>query len=157
MHPEWAPLGAARFKELVEKGFFADCRFFRVLDGFVAQFGINGDPDVQKEWRNKNLKDDPVLATNKRGRLVFATGGPNTRTTQMFINYKDNTFLDRSGFSPIAEVTSGMDVVDALYKDYGEGAPSGRGPNQGGIQSKGNAYLKESFPKLSYIKSCKLL
>jgi peptidyl-prolyl cis-trans isomerase A (cyclophilin A) len=157
VHPEWAPLGAARFRELVEIGFFNDCRFFRVLDGFVAQFGINGDPNIQKDWRNKNLKDDPVRASNKKGRLVFATGGPNTRTTQMFINFKDNTFLDNQGFSALAEVTSGMEVVDSLYKGYGEGAPGGRGPNQGAIQQRGNAYLKESFPKLSYIKSAKLL
>jgi len=157
VHPGWAPLGAARFKELCEASFFEGCRFFRVLPGFVSQFGINGDPDVMSKWRSRSLKDDPVKVSNKRGTLVFATGGPNSRTTQLFINTNDNAFLDRSGFSPIGEVTQGMDVVDKFYSGYGEGAPSGKGPNQMLLQKNGNDYLSASFPKLSYIKSVKLL
>lgn len=152
LHPEWAPLGAARFEELVRGGLYDECRFFRVLPNFVAQFGINGDPAVSSVWRGKNLKDDKVQVTNKRGTLTFATGGPNTRTTQVFINLNDNAFLDKQGFSPFATVTSGMDVVNKLYSGYGEGAPSGRGPNQGQIQFQGNSYLKANFPLLSYIK-----
>lgn len=149
-HPEWAPVGTERFEALVGASFFDGCRVFRVLPGFVAQFGINGSPEVQSTWRNK-IKDDAVKMPNKRGKVVFATGGPNTRTTQMFINLSDrNTFLDGQGFSPIGEVVSGMDVVDQFYAGYGEGAPSGKGPNQGLIQAKGNAYLEPGFPKLSY-------
>jgi len=149
-HPEWAPLGAERFEALVESSFFDGCRAFRVLPGFVAQFGIAGDPKVQDKWRTK-LIDDPVKVTNKKGNMVFATGGPNTRTTQIFINYSDrNSFLDKQGFSPFAEIVEGMDVVERFYAGYGEGAPSGKGPNQGLIQAKGNAYLEPGFPKLSY-------
>eukprot|EP00591_Stephanopyxis_turris_P011590 CAMPEP_0195518932 /NCGR_PEP_ID=MMETSP0794_2-20130614/13980_1 /TAXON_ID=515487 /ORGANISM="Stephanopyxis turris, Strain CCMP 815" /LENGTH=207 /DNA_ID=CAMNT_0040647985 /DNA_START=232 /DNA_END=855 /DNA_ORIENTATION=+ len=152
LRPDWAPIGAQRFVDLTEKNFWQDCRFFRVLPGFVAQFGINGDPNVQSTWRSRSLKDDPVKVTNSRGTMVFATSGPNSRTTQLFINYSDrNAFLDKSGFSPFAEIVSGMDVVDKLYGGYGEGAPSGKGPNQGLIQAKGNAYLAPSYPKLSYI------
>ncbi len=149
-HPEWAPMGAERFETLARNSFFDECRSFRVLPGFVAQFGINGNPDVQAKWRSQNLRDDPVKVSNKRGTVVFATAGPNTRTTQIFINLNDrNSFLDKQGFSPIGEVISGMDIVDRFYAGYGEGAPSGKGPNQGLIQAKGNAYL-ESYPKLSY-------
>ncbi|CAM9784431.1 unnamed protein product [Ectocarpus sp. 8 AP-2014] len=140
VRPDWAPLGAARFTLLSKAGFFEDCRFFRVLKGFVAQFGINGDPAVQAKYRGAVMQDDPVTQSNKRGTVVFATSGKNSRTTQLFINFGDNTFLDKSGFSPIG-------------RGYGEGAPQGNGPNQGKIQSQGNAYLKGSFPKLSYIKS----
>jgi peptidyl-prolyl cis-trans isomerase A (cyclophilin A) len=124
-----------------------------VLPGFVAQFGINGNPDVQAQWRSSNIPDDPVKQTNSRGTVVFATAGPNTRTTQIFINTRQqgNTFLDQQGFSPIGQVIEGMDVVDRFYAGYGEGAPSGGGPNQGLTQMKGNAYLGTSFPKLSYI------
>jgi peptidyl-prolyl cis-trans isomerase A (cyclophilin A) len=132
--------------------FWNDCRFFRVLPGFVCQFGIAASPAQQSEWRSKPLPDDPVRVSNKRGTVCFATAGPNTRTTQLFISTADNAFLDRQGFSPIGKVVQGMEYVDQFYAGYGEGAPSGRGPNQNLIQLKGNVYLQE-FPQLSYISS----
>lgn len=124
-----------------------------MLPGFVVQFGINGTPDVQKKWRGANMPDDPVRVSNDRGTVVFATAGPNSRTTQLFINTRSNAFLDKQGFSPIGRVIEGMDVVDLMYAGYGEGAPAGKGPNQGKIQLEGNKYLRESFPKLTYIQS----
>eukprot|EP00747_Dinoflagellata_sp_TGD_P170095 gnl/TRDRNA2_/TRDRNA2_200783_c0_seq1.p1 gnl/TRDRNA2_/TRDRNA2_200783_c0~~gnl/TRDRNA2_/TRDRNA2_200783_c0_seq1.p1 ORF type:complete len:319 (+),score=59.58 gnl/TRDRNA2_/TRDRNA2_200783_c0_seq1:73-1029(+) len=156
VHPDWSPRGAARFFELVKSDFFNQVRFFRVVSGFMAQFGISGDPKVSAVWREKSIKDDKVKAENRRGRLTFATSGKNTRTTQMFINFVDNTFLDAQGFSPFAEVISGMDVVDHLYSGYGEGAPRGRGPDQGSIASRGNKYLEKAFPKMSYIEVVEL-
>jgi peptidyl-prolyl cis-trans isomerase A (cyclophilin A) len=123
----------------------------------MCQFGIHGDPKVSAAWRNANIPDDVVKGSNTRGALTFATAGPNTRTTQLFINYADNTRLDGTGFAPIGKVTQGMDVVDKLYGDYGEGAPRGRGPDQGRVQSEGNAYLKKDFPNLDYIKSATIV
>jgi len=153
VHRDWAPNGADRFYNLVKNGFYDDVRFFRVIDGFMAQFGIHGNPAISAAWRPANIKDDPVKQSNKRGFLTFATGGPNTRTTQLFINFGDNAGLDKQGFSPIGEVTKGMDVVDKLYNGYGEGAPRGKGPDQGRLQAEGNAYLAKDFPKLDYIKT----
>jgi peptidyl-prolyl cis-trans isomerase A (cyclophilin A) len=153
VHRDYAPLGADRFYNLVKNGFYDDNRFFRVISGFMVQFGINGDPKISAAWRNARISDDPVKQSNKRGFITFATSGPNSRTTQVFINFVDrNTFLDRSGFSPFGQVTSGMDVVDALFSGYGEGAPQGRGPDQSRIQSEGNAYLVKDFPNLDYVR-----
>ena len=149
---DWAPNGADRFFNLVKSGFYDNTRFFRVIPGFMVQFGINGDPSVAAAWRAANIKDDPVKQSNARGMLTFATAGPNTRTTQVFVNFGNNDFLDGQGFSPFGKVVSGMDVVDALYSGYGEGAPAGQGPDQGLIQQQGNAYLEQGFPKLDYVK-----
>ncbi len=153
----WAPLGAARFEELVTTGFFKDIAVFRVVDGFMAQFGIHGDPAVSAKWRDNKIKDDPVTQSNSRGMVTFATSGPNTRTTQLFINFGNNNRLDGMGFSPFGTVSEGMEVVDQLYKGYGEGAPRGQGPDQGRMQQEGNAYLKKDFPNLDYILSAELL
>mmetsp|Transcript_155479 Transcript_155479/g.282767 ORF Transcript_155479/g.282767 Transcript_155479/m.282767 type:complete len:215 (-) Transcript_155479:96-740(-) len=148
VHPDWAPEGAKRFQDIVGSGILSDARFFRVVPGFMVQFGIPGKPDVAKEWEQKNIPDDPVKETNGRGMMTFATAGPNTRTTQMFINYGNNDFLDGQGFSPFAEVLdNGMDVVDKIQSKYREQ------PNQGAIQNQGNAYLTAEFPELSFISS----
>lgn len=157
VHPEWAPLGAAQFKEIVEDGVFNDARFFRVIEGFMVQFGIAGDPEVSTKWRGKQIKDDPNTQSNTKGMVTYAMAGPNTRTSQVFINFGDNSFLDNQGFSPFGKVIEGMDVVDSLYAGYGEGAPQGRGPSQGLIQSKGNEYLKKDFPELDYIKKATVI
>jgi peptidyl-prolyl cis-trans isomerase A (cyclophilin A) len=143
----WAPRGADRFYNLVRNGFFDDARFFRVVPNFMVQFGIHGDPAVQKHWADASIPDDKVTQSNKRGYITFATRGPNTRTTQVFINFKDNSFLDGQGFAPFGRVVSGMDVVDKIYSVYGEA------PQQGRIQAQGNAYLNASFPKLDHVKS----
>lgn len=157
VHRAWAPKGADRFYNLVKNGFYNDCRFFRVLKGFMVQFGINGDPKVSAVWRAARIKDDPTTQSNKRGYITYAMAGPDTRTSQVFINYKDNTFLDNQGFSPFGKVVEGMDVVDSLYGDYGEGAPRGQGPDQGQIQASGNSYLNAKFPKLDYIKTATIV
>jgi peptidyl-prolyl cis-trans isomerase A (cyclophilin A) len=152
VHRDWAPNGADRFYNLVKSGFFDDTRFFRVVDKFMVQFGINGDPAVASKWMNSNIQDDPVTKSNTRGFVTFAqTGAPNSRSTQVFINFVDNSRLDKTRFAPFGEVTKGMDVVDQLYKGYGEGAPGGAGPNQSLIQSQGNAYLDKAFPKLDAV------
>jgi len=153
VHRDWAPNGADRFYNLVKAGFYDDVRFFRVIPNFMAQFGIHGTPAVMSAWRSAQIKDDPVKQSNQRGFVVFATAGPNTRTTQLFINFKDNSSLDKQGFAPFGEVTKGMDVVDKIYDGYGEGAPRGKGPEQGRLQNEGNAYLVKEFPKLDYIKT----
>jgi peptidyl-prolyl cis-trans isomerase A (cyclophilin A) len=149
---DWAPAGADRFYNLVKNGYFDDVRFFRVIAGFMVQFGINGDPALNAKWRVARIPDDRVATSNARGTITFATSGPNARTTQVFINFGDNGRLDGMGFAPFGRVVSGMDVVDRLYSGYGEGAPHGAGPDQNRIQSEGNAYLANSFPKLDYVK-----
>lgn len=149
---EWAPNGADRFYNLVRNGFYDGVRFFRVLDGFVAQFGISGDPAVSTVWRERAMADDAVAGTNARGTVTYAMAGPNTRTTQVFINYRDNSQLDDMGFAPFGRVVSGMEVVDALHAAYGEGAPRGSGPNQARIQAEGNAYLESEFPDLDFVQ-----
>jgi peptidyl-prolyl cis-trans isomerase A (cyclophilin A) len=149
----WAPNGADRFYNLVRHHFYDGAAFFRVLPGFMAQFGLSAYPEVSKVWETATIKDDPIVQSNHRGFLSFATAGPNTRTTQVFINYGNNEALDRSGFSAFAVVSDGMQVVDKLYNGYGEGAPDGHGPNQGLIGSRGRAYLEKGFPKLDSIRS----
>ena len=148
-----SPNGADRFYNLARSGYFKDVAFFRVIPGFMCQFGIHGDPKVSAVWRKAQIPDDTVKGSNTRGAVTFATAGPNTRTAQLFISFGDNSRLDRTGFSPFGKVTEGMDVVDKINGEYGEGAPSGRGPDQGRIQMEGNAYLKKDFPNLDYIKS----
>jgi peptidyl-prolyl cis-trans isomerase A (cyclophilin A) len=152
VHRDWAPNGADRFYNLVKNGFYDNVRFFRVVEGFMAQFGVNGDPKVSALWREARIKDDPVRISNKRTFVTFATAGPNTRTTQIFISFSDNSNLDSQGFAPFGQVVSGMKVVDSLYNGYGEGAPGGRGPDQGRVQKEGNAYLASAFPNLDYVK-----
>ena len=160
VHRDWAPNGADRFYNLVKNGFFDNARFFRVISGFMVQFGINGDPAVNSVWREARIPRDPVKEGNKRGNITFAMqGGPNgpdTRTTQVFINFRDNSNLDPIGFASFGRVTKGMDVVDKIYSGYGEGAPSGAGPEQGRVQAEGNAYLTKDFPKLDYIKKASI-
>jgi peptidyl-prolyl cis-trans isomerase A (cyclophilin A) len=154
VHRDWAPHGADRFYNLVKNGFYDDARFFRAIPNFMVQFGIHGDPAISKMWRNAQLPIDKVVQSNRRGFITYAMGAsPATRTTQVFINFRNNTNLDAMGFAPFGEVTSGMDVVDKIYTGYGEGAPRGSGPDQGRVQAEGNAYLMKSFPKLDYIKS----
>lgn len=148
VHRDWAPIGADRFYNLVKSGFFENVRFFRVIPGFMVQFGMHGDPSVGAAWRTASIKDDPVKQSNKRGYITFATAGPNTRTTQIFINFADNAGLDGQGFAPFGQVTSGMGVVDKLNASYGA-AP---GNDQGNIAAGGNAYLEKSYPKLDFIK-----
>ncbi len=149
----WAPLGADRFYNLVKAGFFTDVAFFRVIEGFMVQFGIHGDPAVAAAWRGARIKDDPVVESNKMGYVSYAMAGPDTRTSQMFINFGDNARLDSSGFSPFGKITDGMAVVESIHSGYGEGAPSGMGPDQGRIQTHGNKYLRTDFPRMDYILS----
>ena len=148
----WAPNGADRFYNLVKNGFYDDARFFRVLPGFVAQFGLSGDPKLNAAWGAARIPDDPVKEANRRGTITFAMAGPNTRTTQVFINVGSNTALDGKGFAPFGKVISGMKVVDMFYDKYGEGAPTGIGPDQSRIRTEGTAYLLTDFPALDYIK-----
>ncbi len=153
----WAPRGADRFYNLVKHGFYNDVRFFRVISGFMVQFGINGDPKLSAHWREATIADDPVKTSNTRGTISFATAGPNTRTTQVFINFGDNSSLDGMGFAPFGKVVAGMNVVDSINAEYGEGAPRGRGPDQGRLQMEGNAYLKQGFPRMDYVKKATIV
>ncbi len=150
IHREWAPIAADRFRELVKAGFFDDARFFRIVKGFIVQFGINKDPQVEAKWREQAIDDDPVRQGNARGTITFATRGPNTRTTQLFINLGNNQALDGQGFAPFGQVVEGMDIVDSLYDGYGEA------PQQPRIEMQGNQYLQSEFPQLDFIKTAKL-
>ena len=158
VHRDWAPEGADRFYNMVKVGFFEHVAFFRAIDGFMVQFGMSGTPEVQKAWNEHPLTDDPVKESNKPGYVTFAKKGtPNSRTTQMFINYGDNANLDKMGFAPFGKVIEGMDVVNNLYKGYGEGAPRGKGPNQMLIEKQGNAYLEKEFPELDWIEKATIV
>jgi peptidyl-prolyl cis-trans isomerase A (cyclophilin A) len=151
VHTDWAPIGADRFYNLVKHGYYDGCRFFRVLPGFMVQFGINGNPAIQRNWENANISDEPVKQGNTRGNISYAkSSAPNSRTTQVFINFADNSRLNRDGFAPFGKVISGMEVVDKIYSGYGQQ------PDQSRIQGEGNAYLTKSFPKLDYIKKATL-
>jgi peptidyl-prolyl cis-trans isomerase A (cyclophilin A) len=154
--PVWAPKGAERFLELVRAGYYTDVAFFRVMRGFMAQTGVSGTPKLNKKWGNKRIKDDPVMKRNKRGMVTFAHAGPDSRTTQFFINLVDNTQLDASGFSVFGQVRD-MTAADALYSGYGDGPPHGNGPDQNKIKKKGNKFLKEKFPELDYIISATIV
>ncbi len=149
----WSPRGADRFYNLVKYHFFDSASFFRVVPGFVVQFGISARPEVTRAWKNTNIPDDPVMQTNSRGTITFATAGPNTRTTQLFINLGENSALDAQGFSPFGKVISGMEIVDSLYGEYGDGPPGGHGPDQDLIESQGKPYLDRVFPQLDSIKA----
>ena len=151
VHRAWAPLGVDRFYNLVRSGYYDGLRFFRVLPGFMAQFGIHGDTAVTAAWRERVIRDDPVRRTNGPGMVTFATAGPGTRTTQVFINYADNSRLDGMGFAPFGQVVEGAEVVGKLYGGYGEGAPQGRGPDQYRMNIEGEKYLARQFPKLDKI------
>jgi len=152
VHRDWAPLGADRFYNLVRNGYFDNARFFRAVKGFMVQFGISGRPDVNRAWLNANLKDDPVKESNKRGYISFASAGPNTRTTQVFINLVDNGRLDSMGFSPFGQVVEGMETIDKLYTEYGESA----GMDQEGIMNGGEAYLAKKWPNTDKILTARV-
>ncbi len=158
IHREWAPHGADRFFNLVKIGYYNDVAFYRVLPGFMAQAGMNGDPKVSAAWLNSYIPADELRQSNTKGRVSYAMGGdPGSRSAQFFINYGDNSYLDEMGFAPFGEVVEGFETVQALYSDYGEGAPKGNGPNQTKLYRGGNAYLKGGFPKLDYIVSAVLV
>jgi peptidyl-prolyl cis-trans isomerase A (cyclophilin A) len=153
----WAPLGADRFYNLVRHHFYDNTSFFRALKGFVVQWGISAYPPVTAAWEHAPIKDDPAVQSNLKGYVTYAMGGPNTRTTQLFINLVDNNRLDGMGFAAFGQVTEGMDVVESLYTGYGEGAPSGQGPDQDKLNKLGKAYLDKGFPNLDSIKTTTLI
>ncbi|HYW45764.1 MAG TPA: peptidylprolyl isomerase [Bryobacteraceae bacterium] len=153
VHRDWAPRGADHFYSLVKTGFYDGNRFFRYVRNFIVQFGINGDPKVNRLWSNANLPDDPVKQSNATGTVVYATSGPNTRSTQLFINLRNNAALDKQGFAPFGKVVAGMDVVEILYSSYGDmPAMGGQGPDPSKIETQGNDYLANNFARLDYIK-----
>jgi peptidyl-prolyl cis-trans isomerase A (cyclophilin A) len=157
VHRDWSPNGADRFYNLVKLGYYEDIAFFRVIEGFMAQFGMHGNPRINKAWSRKSIADDPVKESNKRGYVTFAKRNqPNTRTTQIFINLVDNTNLDGMGFAPFGRVVEGMDVVDSIYVT-GEAAPGGKGPKQQRITISGNSFLKKKFPQIDYVKSARIV
>lgn len=158
VHRDWAPRGADRFYNLVRIGFYDDVAFYRVITGFMAQAGMHGDPAVTAAWMSARIPPDKVSQSNTKGRVTFAMGGsPDTRTTQFFINFANNSYLDEAGFAPFGEVVEGFETVKKLYSGYGEGAPSGKGPSQAKFFRGGNAYLKGGFPKLDYIVTASVI
>jgi peptidyl-prolyl cis-trans isomerase A (cyclophilin A) len=157
VHREWAPRGADRFYHLVQSQYFDNVRFFRVVSSFMAQFGMHGNPRVNEAWDKLPIQDDSVRESNRRGYITFATAGPNTRTTQLFINTVNNRPLDEMGFAPFGRVIQGMAVVDSLYADYGDAPPGGVGPQQDRIKAEGNAYLEREFPKLDFIRTARIV
>lgn len=150
VHRDWAPKGADRFYQLVNSGYYDEARFFRVLPNFVVQWGIAKDPKLSAQWRTKTIPDDPVKESNRSGTITFAKRGPESRTSQVFINLADNLALDAQGFSPFGRVSEGMNVVDSLYSGYREA------PQQNSIQMEGNAYLQSQFPQLDYIRTARV-
>ncbi len=158
VHRDWSPIGADHFYQLTKIGFYDGDRFFRVLPGFIVQWGMNGDPKLNKQWSDASIKDDPPKVSNKIGTVTFAKSGePDSRSTQVFVNLADNSRLDAQGFTPFGEVIQGLENIANVYAGYGEGAPSGSGPDQGSIAASGNAYLEEHFPKLDYIKTARIV
>lgn len=157
VHREWSPNGADRFYNLVANGFYDNVRFHRVIRGALAQFGIHGDSVVAAAWRERNIEDDPAMQSNTRGFVSYATKGPNTRATQVFVNIANNTQLDALGFTPFGRVVDGMGVVDGLYSGYGEGPPNGQGPNHALIEFRGNSYLRRRFPNLDFIREATIV
>ncbi|HLH42058.1 MAG TPA: peptidylprolyl isomerase [Bryobacteraceae bacterium] len=153
----WAPRGADHFHELLRMNYFDEGRFFRVLPGFIAQFGIHKDFDVHAKWRELVIADDPPKEKNLRGTLAFAQSGPNTRATEIFINLKDNPELDDQGFTPFARIVEGIETIDALYSGYGELGPKGKGPDAGRAEGEANEYIVPRFPKLDYIKRARII
>lgn len=153
----WSPLGVYRFYNLARNGYYDGSRFFRVLPGFAAQFGLSGRPAIDQVWADQPLPDDPPAMQNRAGTLAFATAGPNTRSTQLFFNYRDNPLLDEQGFTPFGRVISGGDALLRLHSGYGEVQPAGTGPYYGCMLTHGNAYLEEQYPELDYIRRLVLL
>ncbi len=154
----WAPRGADRFYNLVKNGYYDGVYFYRVMSGFMAQFGMHGEPQVQVRWSQATIVDDSVVASNTRGTVTYAKGGTDSRTTQLFINFGDNSGLDARGFAPIGKVSEGMDVVDQIHSGYGDiEERGGNGPRAYNITSQGNAYLEENFPDLDHIISATLV
>lgn len=158
VHRDWAPLGADRFYNLVRSGYFTDVSFYRVVPGFIVQFGASPSPKVEAAWSKAAIKDEPVKQSNKPYYITFAMGGPNSRTTELFINLRDNAQLDAAGFAPIGEVVQGKEIVDQIFSGYGEiEEQGGHGPSQARLQNEGKPYLDKSFPQLDSIKSASII
>jgi peptidyl-prolyl cis-trans isomerase A (cyclophilin A) len=157
VHRDWAPRGADRFYHLVQRQYFDNVRFFRVVSSFMAQFGMHGDPRVNAAWEELSIQDDSVRESNRRGAITFANAGPNTRANQLFINTVNNRPLDEMGFAPFGRVVEGMATLDSLHADYGDAPPGGIGPDQTRIRAEGNAYLERDFPKLDFIRTARIV
>jgi len=149
---EWSPRGADRFYNLVRSGFYDGQRIYRVVPGFMSQWGLHGDPVATYQWRDRFIDDDPVVVSNTRGRITFATCDVDCRISEIFVNTDDNPELDDQGFSPFGEVVEGMEAVDAFYGEYGDGPPRGEGPYQAQVRAEGNEYLDAEFPELTRIE-----